>query len=574
MLTGRVPAEAAIPFILRVGGALALAHQKKFVHRDIKPSNILLDAEGNPRLTDFDLVGGADTTGGTRTGALGTFLYAAPEQLDRPQDADARADVYGLGMTALFGLYGREFTLDVIQDTEKRKLISRLPCGEEVKKVLQRAASRAHGKRYPNALKFCHALEDARESDKRSEVLTTSLLPSRTARPDLPIVELNVQISEGRKVAPVQTEALLPSRLSRVVAYPSLRAAVAGGAGSAMHFHSSIELVHLPLMEARGRLFAVRAPLDLQEGVRQLIREGDWLVMRYVREADAEVVEGDVGLIRVPLKGETHELLVVRKKGQWRAPPGSALRPIAMSSDVVPVALLVESIAPERLGPERGANLAPGPMMEAFGLQGTPTTGRHGGFLFLCISERKMLVESDRIALDIADLRPAETAFVLTSHEPQRAWRYWGVARWSPEENLWVLPKPVDHATWRELGHGRGSSNRLAPEAEARAEAWADRFFQRHRPGTLLESNGARCRVVERAAKGGIRVDGGDKGFNERTVSLTDLAWALIARDHSRKTGEPLDEALVNRLRYLEGTPKTSTRFIDTGWALVLLANE
>lgn len=33
-----------------------------------------------------------------------------------------------------------------------------------------------------------------------------------------------------------------------------------------------------------------------------------------------------------------------------------------------------------------------------------------------------------------------------------------------------------------------------------------------------------------------------------------------------------IDEARVNRVRYLEGTPKGSTRWIDTGWAITLFA--
>ena len=75
-------------------------------------------------------------------------------------------------------------------------------------------------------------------------------------------------------------------------------------------------------------------------------------------------------------------------------------------------------------------------------------------------------------------------------------------------------------------------------------------------------------------ARGGLRIDGGEGGFAERTVSLTDLGWAILARDDVAERGGLLDEARVNKLRYLEGTPKGSTRFIDTGWALAALSLE
>ena len=77
-----------------------------------------------------------------------------------------------------------------------------------------------------------------------------------------------------------------------------------------------------------------------------------------------------------------------------------------------------------------------------------------------------------------------------------------------------------------------------------------------------------RARVVGEAPRGGLRIDGGEGGFAERTVSLTDLAWVAAADDDVRAHGGLLDEERVNRLRYLDGTPKGSTRWIDTGWAI------
>src|SRR5690349_9512328 len=158
----RFPRERALPVVLAVGEALKLAHTKGFVHRDVKPANILLGRGGEPKLTDFDLVGAEDTTGGTRTGALGTFLYAAPESLDRPQDADVRVDVYGLAMTAVFALHGQPLPRTVLRHTDA--FVDSLGCGAAVKAALKRALDWDRDQRFDDARAFCAALKGAIDS--------------------------------------------------------------------------------------------------------------------------------------------------------------------------------------------------------------------------------------------------------------------------------------------------------------------------------------------------------------------------------------------------------------------------
>ena len=63
----------------------------------------------------------------------------------------------------------------------------------------------------------------------------------------------------------------------------------------------------------------------------------------------------------------------------------------------------------------------------------------------------------------------------------------------------------------------------------------------------------------------------GPEGFKARNVSRSDLGRTAFAHEVAERTGASLDEALVNRLRYVDGTPRGSTRWIDTGWALVLI---
>ena len=96
--TGPLPVDDALRIARQIAEGLAAAHAKDVVHRDLKPANILLDARGNAYISDFGVARSLATSGQTRTGAVvGTPDYLSPEQA-RGTTADARSDLYALGL--------------------------------------------------------------------------------------------------------------------------------------------------------------------------------------------------------------------------------------------------------------------------------------------------------------------------------------------------------------------------------------------------------------------------------------------------------------------------------------------
>ncbi len=156
VLCNNVSLEECLDILLAVGEALQFAHERGIIHRDIKPHNIVLDRQGSPKLTDFDLVRAMDTTGGTRTGTLGTWVYAAPDIMDKPQEAGVPADVYGLGMTAVFAFYGGDLPFGVVRDTPG--FIEKLDISQALKEVLHKATAWEWQERYASVAEFCQAL--------------------------------------------------------------------------------------------------------------------------------------------------------------------------------------------------------------------------------------------------------------------------------------------------------------------------------------------------------------------------------------------------------------------------------
>ena len=99
-LSNRGPLEVreAIRLTLQVARALAFAHERGLVHRDVKPQNVLLNEDGQAKVTDFGIARSLDVHGMTQTGTvLGTSDYIAPEQA-RGQKVDPRTDIYSLGV--------------------------------------------------------------------------------------------------------------------------------------------------------------------------------------------------------------------------------------------------------------------------------------------------------------------------------------------------------------------------------------------------------------------------------------------------------------------------------------------
>ena len=128
---GPLPVSEAAAVIRQAALGLLHAHRAGIVHRDVKPGNVMKGADGTIKILDLglarinsaSLLNEADNIGPnadpkkkSKGRLVGTLPFMAPEQLDNPDVADPRSDIYSLGATLFFLLTGRApFTGDYLE---------------------------------------------------------------------------------------------------------------------------------------------------------------------------------------------------------------------------------------------------------------------------------------------------------------------------------------------------------------------------------------------------------------------------------------------------------------------------
>jgi serine/threonine protein kinase/Tfp pilus assembly protein PilF len=181
-----------VALMAKVAHAVQFAHSHGILHRDLKPGNIMLDACGEPLVSDFGLAKWLDTASNlTRTLTIfGTPGYIAPEQAKgSPALLAPAADVYSLG-AILFDLFtGRppflgEHALAVIQqaaETSAPRLRSLAPTlDRDLETICAKCLERDPAARYHSAGDLAVDLE--RWLEGRSIIARPVLPPVRTWR--------------------------------------------------------------------------------------------------------------------------------------------------------------------------------------------------------------------------------------------------------------------------------------------------------------------------------------------------------------------------------------------------------
>jgi TolB-like protein/Tfp pilus assembly protein PilF len=166
-----MPIRRAVELIAKVARTVHYAHEHGILHRDIKPGNILLDAKGEPHLTDFGLARLVESESSvTQTlDILGTPSYMAPEQAVGNNTAVSNAtDVYGIGAVLYQLLTGHPpfaggatyETIRLLLDTEPRQPRLLNPkIDRDLSTICLKCLEKDPKRRYSSALALAEDLE-------------------------------------------------------------------------------------------------------------------------------------------------------------------------------------------------------------------------------------------------------------------------------------------------------------------------------------------------------------------------------------------------------------------------------
>jgi serine/threonine protein kinase/tetratricopeptide (TPR) repeat protein len=239
-----LPLATKVGYVAQACRALDYAHRRGVVHRDVKPANIMVTRDGMVKIVDFGIARLADTSK-TQTGMLlGTLAYMSPEQI-REQHADARCDIWALGVV-LYELlaYQRPFTgenhaallLSILQK-EPPSIRQFVPeCPVALERVILRSLRKDEKERYPSMEALLKDVENVSSFLAREGSKDVAHMPlAKTSVQSAPTVVLAANpispASHPAGAAPIATPGalqpvkIIPKELARPASHPWRNAA-------------------------------------------------------------------------------------------------------------------------------------------------------------------------------------------------------------------------------------------------------------------------------------------------------------------------------------------------------------
>jgi tRNA A-37 threonylcarbamoyl transferase component Bud32 len=173
---GVLPFDQAVEFVLQACEAIAEAHAIGIVHRDLKPANLFVirrpDGGLSVKVLDFGISKTTGMAGSgsdmTRTSAvMGSPLYMSPEQMQSSKDADARSDIWAIGiilhelLTADSPFLGEtmpELVLKIMSASPPPLRTKRPDAPEGLEAVILKCLNKDRGKRFQTVGELAVAL--------------------------------------------------------------------------------------------------------------------------------------------------------------------------------------------------------------------------------------------------------------------------------------------------------------------------------------------------------------------------------------------------------------------------------
>ena len=386
---GRLPADKAVEIARQLCAGLAAAHEAGVVHRDLKPANVMIDENGNVRVTDFGLAGLLeDFTGGA---ALeGTPEYMSPEQL-AGKELTARSDIYSLGLVLYEIFTGRKaFTANTLNELLRLRRTESMPESPStivkdldplVERVIERCLSVDPRERPASALQVAAALPGG-------DPLAAALAAGETPSPEMVAA------------APKEGSLRPPIALALVVlAFVGLGLSMYFARGVFLHGLVPLEKSAQGLQERAGEISAKLGYGALNDEAHEFYADEEYL--RHVREQDSS-----------PARWETLKTGRPAALGFWYRQSPRSLVPLSRDS-------VTEEDPPRTVSGMAGVQLdTRGRLLSFYGVP--PQVVEQGSATAPAFDWSQLFAEA---GLDPSQFRPTEPKWVPSQpFDAQAAW--------------------------------------------------------------------------------------------------------------------------------------------------------